>query len=86
MALPAEVPETDESLERLRRCEVTLEEYLDERVEAALAHVRGRVSEEKLEILREVVREHTRTDPAFIELVRKVTGRTIDPSAWGTEN
>ena len=76
MALPAKIaPVDDDSLQKVRRGELSLDEYLEERVERALAHVKGKVSDERLLLLRETVREHLRTDPTVVEMVRLLTGQ-----------
>lgn len=75
MALPAQRTARDESLEKLQRGEMSLDEYLDEQVEAALAMVKGRISGERLDLVREVIRESLRTDPVMVELVHRATGQ-----------
>lgn len=79
MALPATKPIPDDALQRLQSGELTLDEYLDIRVEKALAHVKGRMSEERYQMLRDVMREHIRTDPVCAEMARRVTGQTPVP-------
>ncbi|HMA95521.1 MAG TPA: hypothetical protein VKP30_22685 [Polyangiaceae bacterium] len=68
-----------ESLQKLKRGELSLDAYLDERAEEALAHVKGRVPEETLENLRFVLRERLRHDPVLIEMVRRTTGLVPNP-------
>lgn len=82
MALHAVASTTDDVLQQLQRGEITLDEFLDRRVELALAHIRGRVSEERLVMLREVMREHVRTDPVVVELVRRATGQIPTPAIF----
>lgn len=50
-----------------------MEEYLDERTERALDHVRAKVKPEVLETVRATLREQLRTDPVLLELVRRTT-------------
>jgi hypothetical protein len=70
-----------EALARVRRGELSLDAYLETLVERALAHVKGRVSEERLGIVREVVRDSLREAPEFQEAIRLLTGQTPqDPS------
>jgi hypothetical protein len=59
---------------------MSLDEYLDEATELALARVKGKVVGDALTNLRETMREHLRTDPVMVELIRKVTGQTPEPS------
>lgn len=70
-----------ETLQRFQRGEITLDEYLEERTELALDHVRGKISPEALDSVRAVVREQLKTDPVLIELVRRATGRIPSPPA-----
>jgi hypothetical protein len=60
------------ALERLRAGEISLDEYLDDRVAAAAAHLRGRVTDEQLATACEVVREQLLADPVMVELVKRV--------------
>jgi hypothetical protein len=60
-------------LVRLQRGELSLDEYLETRVEEALDLVRGRVSAERLEMIREVVRDAMAHDPVVLECVRRLT-------------
>ena len=69
-----------QSLQKLRRGEMSLDEYLDEATELALARVKSKVVGDALKNLRETMREHLRTDPVMVELIRKVTGQTPEPS------
>jgi len=69
------------ALQRLQSGEMSLEEYLNERTEGALDHVRGKVDDETLETIRVTLREQLRSDPVLIELVRKVTGHSPEASA-----
>ncbi len=68
-----------ESLQKLKRGELSLDEYLDEAAENALLHVKGRVSPEVLENFRETLRESLRTDPVLVEMVQCLTGQTPQP-------
>ena len=61
-------------LRRLREKEISLEEYLDYQVEEALRPLRGLISSEQLEIVRETVRDELADNPVLIEMVRRVTG------------
>jgi len=70
-----------ESLQRVQRGEMSLDEYLDERAEKALDHVRGKVTPEILETVRSTIREQLRTDPVLVELVRRATGQVPTPPA-----
>jgi len=79
---PDDRPES-ESLQKLKRGEVGLDSYLDDRVEEALAHVKGKVPNETLENLRFVLRERLRSDPVLIEMVRRTTGLVPNPLGDG---
>jgi len=79
-ATPNQAPERpfSDALARLRRGEGTLDEYLDAQVEVAVEHLKGRLPEERLEIVREVLRDSLRTDPEFAEHIRKLTGQFVE--------
>ena len=68
-------------LQRLRRKEISLDEYLDNCVEAAVDPLRGLISNEQLEIVRETVREELTCNPVLGEMVRRATGMTPTPPA-----
>jgi hypothetical protein len=65
-----------EALARVRRGELGLDEYLDDLVEAGVAHLKDRVPEERLEIVRNVLRDSLRESPEFQETIRVLTGQT----------
>lgn len=60
---------------------MSLDEYLDEATENALAHVKPHLSADRLEIVRETLRESLRTDPVLVEMVERLTGRSPTPVA-----
>src|SRR4051812_15492728 len=59
----------------LERGELSVEQYLDARVEGAVAPLVSRLSPEQLEFVRGELRGALETDPVLVELVRKTTGR-----------
>lgn len=59
-------------LERLERGELTLDQYLDFRVDEAIAPFASRLPSEKLEFLRSSLRAELESDPVLVELVRHV--------------
>ncbi len=67
------------SLQRVQSGELSLEEYLEERTERALDHVRGKVDDDMLETIRVTLRAQLRSDPVLVELVRKATGQSPEP-------
>lgn len=75
-----------EALQKLRRGELTLDAYLDEATEVALAKVAGRVVGEALQNLRETLREHIRTDPVMVELLRQLAGHAPNPDSSEPKN
>ncbi len=72
-------PPQSESLRKLKQGEMSLDEYLDERVEIALAHIKGRVPADKLESIRVVLREKLQYDPVLVDMVHRTTG--LQPGA-----
>jgi hypothetical protein len=62
-----------EALARLRRHEISLDEYVDFRAARAVEHLKGQVSPEQLAIVQETIKESLTNDPVFSEQVRRVT-------------
>ena len=58
----------------LERGEINVDQYLDARVEGAVAPLVSRLSPEQLEFVRAELRSALETDPVLVELVRKTTG------------
>lgn len=65
--------EGSDALGRLQRGEMTLEEYLDFRADESVRGLRGRVSAERLALVRDEIREQLSDDPVLLEMVRQVT-------------
>jgi hypothetical protein len=72
-------PTESESARKVKRGEMSLDEYLDERAEEGLAHLKGKVADSTLETVRFVLREKLRTDPGLVEAVKRATGMTPQP-------
>jgi len=75
-----------ESLQKLRRGEMSLDEYLDEAAEAAIGRFKGILSNQDVEVMRATLREHLRTDPITTEMVRRVTGQTPNSEPPASKN
>ncbi len=58
----------------LERGEIGVEQYLDARVESAVAPLLSRLTPDQLEFVRAELRSALETDPVLVELVRKTTG------------
>ena len=67
--------EASSSLGQLERGEIGLDEYLNGRVESAVAHLDGKLPSEQLEFVKEQLREQLSSDPVLSELVRRTTGQ-----------
>jgi hypothetical protein len=65
-----------EALQALERGELSLDSYLEVRVDHAVEHLQGRLPAAELEFVKELLREQLRTDPVLVELVRRATGMT----------
>ncbi|HKY38347.1 MAG TPA: hypothetical protein VJN18_20530 [Polyangiaceae bacterium] len=74
-ALPAGAP--SDAFLALERGELSVEQYLDARVEGAVAPLLTRLSPEQLELVRAELRAALSTDPVLVELVRKATGGAV---------
>lgn len=60
-------------LERLERGELSVEQYLDSRVDEAIAPFQAHLSPEKLDFMKNALRAQLESDPVLIELVRRAT-------------
>ncbi len=67
-------PQATTALERLRAGELTVSQYLDQKVEAATQHLAGRVSAEQLAFIHENLRAQLASDPVLLELVQAASG------------
>lgn len=77
-AAPVAAP-MDGPLARLERGEIGLDQYLDQRVEAATAHLSS-LDPEDLSFIRQTLRAELGRDPALVELVRRAAGAVpVDP-------
>ena len=63
-----------DAFQALERGELSVDQYLDARVESAVAPLVSRLSPEQLEFVRGELRGALETDPVLVELVRKTTG------------
>jgi hypothetical protein len=61
----------------LERGEINVDQYLNARVESAVAPLLARLSPEQLEFVRAELRTALETDPVLVELVRKTTGGVV---------
>lgn len=61
-------------LTRLESGEISVDQYLDARVEDALAPLAARLAPEQLDFVRSSLRAELATDPVLVELLRRVTG------------
>jgi hypothetical protein len=79
----ARASDLSEALERLRRGEITLDDYLDECVEGAVAHLVGQLDEDALDAVRDAVRTAARMDPVVMDVVERITRRDPELPASG---
>lgn len=71
----------NEALEQYLQGRLTLNEFLDGKVERAVAHLRGKVSAERLQIIKEVLREQLAESPGWVELLKRAGVRLPPPPA-----
>jgi hypothetical protein len=62
------------ALSSLQRGELSLDQYLDGRVNDATYHLAGKISPDQLEFVKQSLREQLATDPVLVELVQRTTG------------
>jgi hypothetical protein len=72
-----------EALRRLKRGEITLDTYLDECVEGAVAHLVGQLDDDALESVRESIRAAARMDPVVMDVVDRIGQRDPEFPASG---
>ena len=68
---------TGDAFSALERGEINVDQYLDARVEGAVAPLLSRLSPEQLEFVRAELRSALETDPVLVELVQKTTGGAV---------
>jgi hypothetical protein len=62
-----------ELLSRLERGEISVDAYVQARVDQAVQAFEGRMAPEQLQLVRDALAEQMQTDPVVIELVRRAT-------------
>jgi hypothetical protein len=61
-----------EDLQKYWRGEITQDEYLQTRLALAMAHVRGRVSNDNFEMIREVITDMLEEDPILVAMKERL--------------
>lgn len=74
---PGALSGSSDAFAALERGEINVDQYLDARVEGAVAPLLSRLSPEQLEFVRAELRSALETDPVLVELVRKTTGGVV---------
>jgi len=67
------------ALSSLQRGELSLDQYLDGRVNDATSHLVGKLSPEQLAFVKQSLRDQLATDPVLTELVQRATGSAPAP-------
>jgi hypothetical protein len=67
------------ALSSLQRGELSLDQYLDDRVTDATSHLSGKLNPDQLEFVKQSLREQLATDPVLVELVQRTTGSVAAP-------
>jgi len=62
------------ALSALQRGELSLDQYLEGRVNDATQHLIGKLSPDQLDFVKQSLREQLATDPVLVELVQRTTG------------
>jgi hypothetical protein len=65
------------ALEKVRRGELTVEAYVADRVEQAMARLDPRLGDEEREQVRQVLREHLLTDPLLRQQLGELTRQPL---------
>lgn len=71
-------PQVSEELRRVRQGELSPQEYLELQVDRAVGHLRDKVSNRRLELIKEVLREQLASSPALIELMKRMGISALD--------
>jgi hypothetical protein len=61
------------ALEALRSGQLSLEQYLDQRVDQAVAHLANKLAPAELAFVKQSLRDQLETDPVLVELVQRTT-------------
>jgi hypothetical protein len=78
-AAAAEVPS---ALEQVRGGTLSLDQYVDIRVEQAVQHLKQTLPTDELDFVRASLRDQMRADPVLVELLQRATGlRDADADA-----
>lgn len=67
-------------LQQLQAGEISLDQYLDTRVDSAVEHLDGKLPADQLDFVRQTLRQELETDPVLVELVRRATGLSSSSS------
>ena len=62
-------------MRQLELGQVTQEQYLDKKAEAAVAHLVGHLPTDQIETIRATLRDQLSDDPVFLRLLRQVTAQ-----------
>jgi hypothetical protein len=65
---------SSDALGALERGEISVDQYLDARVQSAVAPLEASLSPDQLQFVRTELRAALENDPVLVELVRKATG------------
>jgi hypothetical protein len=72
-AAPVAASGLSPALEAVQRGELSLDQYLEQRVDQAVSHLAGKIAPSELEFVKQSLREQLQTDPVLVELVRRST-------------
>lgn len=70
---PSESAAGSDALTRLRSGQISIDEYLEDRVEHAVGHLTTQLPPEQLQFVKDTLREQLSQDPVLVELVRRTT-------------
>jgi hypothetical protein len=69
----AESASGSDALGRLRSGQISIDEYLEDRIDQAVGHLTAQLSPEQLEFVKDTLREQLSQDPVLVELARRAT-------------
>ncbi len=80
-ATEAPQPPPSEALGKLRRGEMSLQEYLDICVEQAVSHLVNNAHPDRLQFVRQLLRDLLISDPVLNEYVREATASDLSAAS-----
>jgi hypothetical protein len=76
VSITAPTAAVSDVLAALQRGEITLDQYVDARLIEATRHLDSHLDKDRINFVRDTLREHTATDPVLERLIQRATGQS----------